>query len=888
MQTQNKSDFLTSLNIEIEFSRKKYKEKKAILLTNGTLVSRDEEYSVFVFSLMDERHIPNSDAKIIINQERYDAAVNYCYGRTVEVSIVGSFDDKIPSAKLEIESWRLLKQLSELFSETILNPSAVVSALDKLHSEQPKELDSLQCGQEKAIAESISLEKLITVIWGPPGTGKTYTIGRLTTQLLLKGKRVLVVSLSNVSVDGAAMSVLRCAEKETTVEGKVFRYGYVYDSEVLSHPFLSSHNYVMNKNMDDMSALSSINEKLREKKTTAQYNQLLSERERLLQRIKSAETGAVNKANIVITTVAKAFSDTVIYKSNWDYIIFDESSMSTIPQIYVMAQIAKSKMIIVGDFRQLSPISESNQRSLQQDIFEYLNIFNPGDGKVYRHPNLIVLNIQHRMHPDICRYVSSTYYDGVLESAEETKNINSRIYHSWPFEGHALSLIDCSDLNPFVIQHNESRINIISAIVSANLAIEIKHRSPEVSIGIITPYSQQAFLINTLLMDCKGSEGIVCATVHQFQGEEKDVIIFDSVESPTGNVQTELGKMFTSEGADRLINVAITRAKGRFILVSNAKFFSDQGIMLKGKILGLIKTTRDECSISLASEIANLFLESTNSTLGIVKNMYKYDYFNEACSSSSSSIECFIPYKCSVNSSSFGLIDFSHVKDYVSIAIYSDEQGKGWGLVSNSIKLQNVRVQGPVVCSIIDDNTIWIGVPDYEFRDGRTGVKNGYFVSGENSSSALRSILKVDETRADMIEKNKNGNSDTLFKAFIAKSQQCDNCYQYSMIVRWSSKSRKYYCHCKNCKNSSEISKELILKYLDANNIICPECGSKLKYHVTSQQLICVEKDDHIFDFGDLVAEKNYKSIVDGSDSKKPQMETTQLVINPDGSISLF
>ena len=72
----------------------------------------------------------------------------------------------------------------------------------------------------------------------------------------------------------------------------------------------------------------------------------------------------------------------------------------------------------------------------------------------------------------------------------------------------------------------------------------------------------------------KGTTNVSCATVHQFQGSESDVIVFDAVESyPKSAVGYLMGK--EPNQVARLINVAITRGKGKVITVANARFWEN-------------------------------------------------------------------------------------------------------------------------------------------------------------------------------------------------------------------------------------------------------------------------------------------------------------------------
>ena len=49
----------------------------------------------------------------------------------------------------------------------------------------------------------MSFEQPITFVWGPPGTGKTQTLAKIALKHIENEEKVLMLSYSNVSVDGA-------------------------------------------------------------------------------------------------------------------------------------------------------------------------------------------------------------------------------------------------------------------------------------------------------------------------------------------------------------------------------------------------------------------------------------------------------------------------------------------------------------------------------------------------------------------------------------------------------------------------------------------------------------------------------------------------------------
>ena len=53
----------------------------------------------------------------------------------------------------------------------------------------------------------------VTFIWGPPGTGKTYTLAQIAIKCIENNERVLIISHSNVAVDGAIERIVKNLEE---------------------------------------------------------------------------------------------------------------------------------------------------------------------------------------------------------------------------------------------------------------------------------------------------------------------------------------------------------------------------------------------------------------------------------------------------------------------------------------------------------------------------------------------------------------------------------------------------------------------------------------------------------------------------------------------------
>lgn len=226
-----------------------------------------------------------------------------------------------------------------------------------------------------------------------------------------------MLSYSNVSVDGA---IKRVFQKDTkTAPGKIVRYGYPRDKELLQHEFLTSYNLVLKKRPDLYNERQTLLKLIKTLSRTS--NKYVETRKRLAKirdLMNEEEKKAVRKADFVATTVSKAIADITIFGQKFDTVIFDEASMAYIPQIIFSAGLALKHFICMGDFAQLPPIVQSDSSiSLNADIFKFCGITDAVEAG-YAHEWLCMLDTQYRMHPDIAEFSSRTMYHGLLRSDE--------------------------------------------------------------------------------------------------------------------------------------------------------------------------------------------------------------------------------------------------------------------------------------------------------------------------------------------------------------------------------------------------------------------------------------------------------------------------------------
>lgn len=298
--------------------------------------------------------------------------------------------------------------------------------------------------------------------------------------------------------------------------------------------------------------------------------------------LKLVEAQVIGQAVIVGTTLTRAYLRDTIQGRRFDTVILDEASMAPIPALWVAASLADSNAVVVGDFRQLPPIVLSDhpaaKKWLGRDIFEVAGKATfPGE-VAYR----VDLREQHRMHPQISEIPNTLFYGHQLRDGASTSSDSSLdgwYQQGWGHDTPVL-LVDTGKANAWVTPvkgggGRASRLNFLSATMCIDLAEQVLREDRKnfilgdhPRILLICPYRPHANLMKLLLRESKLEGEVEAGTAHMFQGSEADVVILDLVnDEPHFRVG-----MFTpdwDEGTRRLLNVALTRAKLRLMVVGD-------------------------------------------------------------------------------------------------------------------------------------------------------------------------------------------------------------------------------------------------------------------------------------------------------------------------------
>ena len=259
--------------------------------------------------------------------------------------------------------------------------------------------------------------------------------------------------------------------------------------------------------------------------------------------IKSRTEEFLQEYPIVLSTTysAKAcISSDMVF----DYLIMDEASQVDI-KTGALALSCAINAVIVGDDKQLPNVVSSEEIKALNAIQSYFNVderysasthsFLQSCNEVFSEAPVTLLREHYRCHPKIINFCNQRFYNGELLAMTIDND-----------EESVLKVIKTIPGNHARGHYNQREIDVIVNEVMPEYA-------EKGSVGIITPYRDQADYINKAL----GQD--IASTVHKYQGRECDTIIMSMVDNyPTA---------FSDD--PNLMNVAISRAKTRLCIVVN-------------------------------------------------------------------------------------------------------------------------------------------------------------------------------------------------------------------------------------------------------------------------------------------------------------------------------
>lgn len=833
-----------ALSAEISFIR--MTGGKHILLQEGKRIGRDNGQFVYLLESEDELNYPEgTPVTIWKGQSQISGKILNCEAFSVYLISELDLGAEVEMLDISAEACYLLQSVSERLMDLSLEPSEIAQ---DLICNGLKEIDyrnsDIAKGQETAVR--MSLEQPITFVWGPPGTGKTQTLAKIAWAHIDKGERVLMLSYSNVSVDGAILRVTSL--KNDVFPGQLVRYGFPKDKRISEHPYLSSYNLAINNYPDLLKRRTQLQaEKKRLEKNDPKLIQVEKELNEIRRELRTAESQCVRNAKFVATTVSKAIVDKEIRNGAFDVVIFDEASMATIPQIAYAAKLARKNFVCMGDFRQLPPIVQSSKESpLNADIFQYCGITQAVD-QGSNHKWLCLLDTQYRMHPEIADFAGRSIYNGLLKSANGMTEKREKTVMAEPFAGRAMEFVDLSGtMSTCIKSSDDSHANVLSAFVTFSLALKAAQTQ---EVGIITPYHAQSRLLHAMVRDVNELEAlphaIKCATVHQFQGSEEDVIVYDAVDCyrlpfPGALIASTAGRY-----ADRLFNVAMTRSKGKFICVANGSFMRNKGMSENLMFMQMLKSYR--ATAPMIPEIIRPDDDLEKYYFDFVEKENQVDEFIKDLATARREVRIDIPdspANSDINTTRIAQALAEAQSRGVKVFVRAESK-KNLHPTLKYFAVENHYLTDPV--TLIDKTVTWFGMPESAacFKiDGRTSAINNrpcIRFWGTHTAKILYGLLEMSQVmdQAKTVEKDAQGNLITdKLSDYVLAHKKCPVCGKPMQLKK--SRNQKYFLSCSgypSCKHTEFVETEFVEEYFyhkgNKNGMLCPRCGCSLEAKIS-------------------------------------------------------
>lgn len=451
--------------------------------------------------------------------------------------------------------------------------------------------DALNDSQKDAI--QTALNNRVTILKGPPGSGKTSTIYELIMQLLnqFNSYPILVVAASNLAVDNIAEKLLKDHKKDLLRITSITK-----ESEYSTNHHLGDiclHNKI-SQNMSDR--CKDIQRRMRYDRksiSSSEFNKYMDE-------TMSIGLSLVNNSRVILSTTVGIGGPYLKNLKELPVIIMDEATQSSEPASLIpLAAQGCKRIIFVGDEKQLS--SFTRVKPLEMSLFE--RVLKSG---LYSQP--CMLNTQYRMHPEISEFPRNEFYQGQLLDGvtKEQKSLNGIKYPLFFIDHSGLGMRETREFSRNGEEYgfswgNKGEVSIVERVIE-KLIVEKGIKRED--IGVMTGYSAQRELITKALEknlvinpnnekitqsidkeDLGKSKtlttcivnGVIISTVDAFQGREKKVVIMSCVRS---NLKNEVG--FLKDY--RRMNVAFTRAKNSFIIIGDSETLENGDPMWKGYI----------------------------------------------------------------------------------------------------------------------------------------------------------------------------------------------------------------------------------------------------------------------------------------------------------------
>ncbi|ESO99380.1 hypothetical protein LOTGIDRAFT_113531, partial [Lottia gigantea] len=399
------------------------------------------------------------------------------------------------------------------------------------------------------------------LVFGPPGTGKTFTIVEAMKQVSHDFQLVQTHILACTPSNNAADLITERLLDNENILGGILRLNAVSRSwksvpdrikSVCNHNKESGTYYYPNKQ-------------------------------------------TIQKYRVIVCTAITAgrLSSARFPKGHFTHVFFDEAGHSLEPETLIsvtnILTIGTGLLVLAGDQKQLGPILRSpfaikyglnmsllERYMTQEDVYAKIA---SESGVMKYNPNVLTKLVKnYRSHADILHHPNQLFYDNELEACADKSIANMMcgweglpnkkfpiIFH--PLYGEELR----EERSPSFFNPEEAYL--VLQYVKDLKKLTGKYKLEDKDIGIITPYQKQVQKIQHM-MSSNRWKNIRVGSVEEFQGQERKVIIVSTVRSSPEFLSLDINFKLGFLRNPKRFNVTVTRAKSLLIIIGNPNILS--------------------------------------------------------------------------------------------------------------------------------------------------------------------------------------------------------------------------------------------------------------------------------------------------------------------------
>lgn len=362
-----------------------------------------------------------------------------------------------------------------------------------LRRELPLGGASLQCRElSEQCALLDGLEGSYLVMQGPPGSGKTYRGARLITHLLAQGRKVGITAQSHKVIHNLLAEIERAAA-EQGLDFKGIKRGDHWESAHV-------------KTSDSIPA-------------------------------------ALDPTVTLLAGTAWLFARPEL-DGTLDTLVIDEAGQYSLADALACGTSAK-RLVLLGDPLQLAQVRQGvHPDGSGTSVLEYLL----GEHETVAEEMGVFLEETHRMHPDVCRFVSEAFYEGRLRSSPDCsqRTTSDGVGVRWLGVQHDGNRVD-----------SEEEVEVIATEIERLVGHTFRNGTVQrplryEDIMVVAPYNAQVRLLRERL-----PRRVEVGTVDKFQGREAVVVFYSMTSSSGEDVPRGLDFLMSRNR----LNVAVSRAQ---------------------------------------------------------------------------------------------------------------------------------------------------------------------------------------------------------------------------------------------------------------------------------------------------------------------------------------